>query len=240
MDEKMILKQFNAPKGAQLDKVFKNGNIQIRTKCDCYRCGGGRGIYYIGVCNGVPVPSHVDNGVCFRCGGRGWEWEKRILMTPENEAKKQARLEKERAKREAEAAQREAERKAEEERKAAEEARKAAEEAARKAISQHVGKIGERLELTLTLKFSAHFEVQSYAGFGTETIYIHNLVDEAGNVFVWKTGKTLYTPNHDGTFNVAEKGDSVRIKGTVKAHSEYKEEKQTELTRCKTLEVIHA
>ena len=240
MDSKQILAQFNAPKGATLDKIFKNGNIQITTKALCDRCNSEDGIYYIGVCNGHKVPSYVDQGVCFKCLGRGYVMQKQILMTPENEAKRQAKIAKERQKAQEAAAKLEAERKAEEERKAAEEARKAAEEAARKAISQYVGQIGERLEMTLTLKFSAHFEVPSFAGFGTDTMYVHNLVDDNGNVFVWKTSKGIYTANGDYTYNVAEKGDKVRIKGTVKNHSEYKDEKQTELTRCKTLEVIHA
>lgn len=240
MDSKQILEQFNAPKGATLDKVFKNGNIQIITKALCDRCNSEDGIYYIGVCNGHKVPSYVDQGVCFKCLGRGYVMQKQILMTPENEAKRQAKIAKERQKQEEIARQQEAERKAEEERKAAEEARKAAEEAARKAISQYVGKVGERLELTLTVKFSAHFEVPAYGGFGTDTMYVHNMVDDNGNVFVWKTSTTLYKKLADGSYQVAEKGDKVVIKGTIKNHSEYKDEKQTELTRCKTMNIIAA
>ena len=98
MTEQEILRQFNAPKGAILDKVFKNGNIRIKTKSVCSRCGNGNGIFYTHVCNGVPIPSHVDQGVCFKCLGEGWEWSTEILMTPENEAKAEQRRAKEREK----------------------------------------------------------------------------------------------------------------------------------------------
>ena len=135
MTEKQILEQFNAPAGAQLVKVYKNGNIQIRKKGECWRCAGGKGIYYIGTCNGHLVPSHVDNGVCFRCNGKGWEWEKEVLMTPENKAKHDAQV----AKRQA-AAQARAEAEAEkiaEEQRLAEEARQA-EAGYRKAFGRQI------------------------------------------------------------------------------------------------------
>jgi predicted extracellular nuclease len=54
-------------------------------------------------------------------------------------------------------------------------------------------------------------------------MYAHTFKDADGNVFTWKTQNGV-------GLNV---GDSVNVKGTIKAHTEYKEEKQTELTRCK-------
>jgi hypothetical protein len=42
-------------------------------------------------------------------------------------------------------------------------------------------------------------------------------------VFTWKTLRGI----------CMEYGENVEIKGTIKAHGEYKDEKQTELTRCK-------
>lgn len=55
------------------------------------------------------------------------------------------------------------------------------------------------------------------------TTYVYTFEDADGHQLVWKTGTWL------------EQGISseVTLKGTVKAHSEYKGIKQTELTRCK-------
>lgn len=244
MTEQEILKQFNAPKGAILDKVFKNGNIKIKTKETCWRCGNKQGIYYIGVCNGAPVPSHVDNGVCFRCNGKGWEWESQILMTPENQAKAEQRRAKEREKQaekqkelDALYAQKEAERKAKEE---AERIAREQEEArirAEKAISKYVGNIGDKIDLEVEYVKTAWFEVKSFTGFGTETMYVHTFKDADGNKLVWKTSNENFRYKKiEGTAvwdRVVEEGTRVHIKGTIKEHKEYKDEKQTVLTRCK-------
>lgn len=53
------------------------------------------------------------------------------------------------------------------------------------------------------------------------TRYMYKFTDVEGNIFVWKTGNLIDTEK------------PVTVTGTVKAHSEYKGEKQTELTRCK-------
>lgn len=100
--------------------------------------------------------------------------------------------------------------------------------------SRHYGKIGDRVELDLTVKASYSYETHfTYSG---ETSYIHTLIDDDGNVFVWKTSRGLYTEEEterETRFNIKEKGDKLTIKGTVKAHDEYKGVKQTVLTRCK-------
>ncbi len=46
------------------------------------------------------------------------------------------------------------------------------------------------------------------------------MVDEAGNIFVWKTGNWI-------------EEESFIITGTVKKHEEFHGIKQTELTRCR-------
>lgn len=56
--------------------------------------------------------------------------------------------------------------------------------------------------------------------------YLYKFTDEQGNIFTWKTGKWV-----SDTDEITE-DLRVNLKGTVKAHSEYKGEKQTELTRC--------
>ena len=83
MSDQEILKSFNAPEGAILVSQYKNGNIKIKRRTICSRCNNKQGIYIIGVCNGVPVPSIVNNGVCFKCNGAGYSWETEILRTPE-------------------------------------------------------------------------------------------------------------------------------------------------------------
>lgn len=68
-------------------RTDRNGT-KIYHDFTCDRCGG-RGIFAIAVCNGVPVPAHPDNGVCYKCGGSGEMEKPRIIKeyTPEHRAK---------------------------------------------------------------------------------------------------------------------------------------------------------
>lgn len=211
---------------AELIRTDRNGTKYYEGAVECDRCNG-KGIYYIGVCNGQLVPSHVDQGVCFKCGGSGKVQGKWKEYTPEYAEKLEARR---RAKAEAQAkayaeeqAQREAERKAKEEAERIERERQEAEEKARKAISQHVGEVGDKVDLDVVLEKRAWFDVPSFRGFGTDTMYVFTFRDEAGNALVWKTSSGLEI----------ESGTKVRLTGTIKAHDEYMDEKQTVLTRCK-------
>lgn len=93
--------------------------------------------------------------------------------------------------------------------------------------SQHVGEIGERIELEVTLWKMASFRVKAYMSFynpeATEERFIYSFIDKAGNCLIWKTG----------AYHDVSAGDKLIIRGTIKAHTEYNEIKQTELTRCK-------
>lgn len=85
--------------------------------------------------------------------------------------------------------------------------------------SIHVGSVGERITLTnASLKLLTSWDTQ----FGYT--YMYKLTDENGNIFTWKTGKWLS--------NTDDLPETVTLKGTVKAHSEFRGVKQTELTRC--------
>lgn len=224
----------------KLIKIDRNGSKHFEGLVTCDRCSG-RGWFAVGVCNGQLVPSHLDNAVCWKCLGAGKVRSKWVERTPEYQAKldakRQARQEAQRAEWEAEQAKINAEREA---REAAERAEREAEEErrrAQKAISQHIGQVGERLRLTVTYERSGSWEVRAFSGFGTETMYTHTFKDADGNVLVWKTSRGLGWSLEDGRgWKVPEPGDTLNLVGTVKEHTEYKDEKQTVLTRCKITE----
>ena len=58
-------------------------------------------------------------------------------------------------------------------------------------------------------------------------MWIYTFRNEHGDSIVWKTSKTL----------PIERNQRVHVRGTIKEHSEYKDEKQTILTRCKITEL---
>lgn len=215
----------------KLIKIDRNGSKHYEGLVECPKCGGS-GLIIWCVRNGQPIPTIVDNGVCWKCGGTGKVKGKWIERTPEYQAKLDARREAKeaiwRAEQERIAAEREAERLAKEEQERIEREAEEARIRAEKAKSQYVGEIGERMTIKATYIHGIWFTVRSFYGFGDDTMYIHKFKDENDNVFVWKTGRGLGT---------ILDGSAVTLVGTVKEHSEYKDEKQTVLTRCKVTEV---
>lgn len=84
---------------------------------------------------------------------------------------------------------------------------------------QYIGKIGERLDFDI---YSVNCVISFPTDYGMMRIYRFDTTD--GNVLVWKTS------------NFIENTDEVKkIKATVKKHTEYNSEKQTELSRVKIL-----
>lgn len=81
--------------------------------------------------------------------------------------------------------------------------------------SEYVGNVGDRL--TLKVAVTAARAIDGYFGHSTA----HTMEDENGNVFVWITGAKNWPV-----------GAVKTIKGTVKEHKEYRNVKQTVLTRC--------
>ena len=81
--------------------------------------------------------------------------------------------------------------------------------------SIHFGNIGERVQLE-------NCKIEKISSFYTEfgTTYIYKITNNK-NTFIWKTGKFL------------EFQEGINLKGTIKAHNEFRGEKQTELTRVK-------
>lgn len=112
-------------------------------------------------------------------------------------------------------------------------AKKIAEEKrmAENAKVEYYGNVGDKFEKEMT------FEKM----FGFETMYGYSYIllfrDEENHVFVWKTANGNLGKN----FNWAEYevGQKYLIKGTVKSHDEYKNVKQTVITRCKVLNDFH-
>ena len=84
-------------------------------------------------------------------------------------------------------------------------------------ISDYVGSIGQKIQIELKFVACHSFETQ----WGTTDIL--KFLDQEGNVFIWKTS----------TSQLIEQGQTVKIKGTIKDHSEYAGARQTILTRCK-------
>ena len=100
------------------------------------------------------------------------------------------------------------------ERKAKAEQREA-ERASSAAASGYVGEIGKRL--TITAESAAL--VTSWEGCYGVT-FLYRFTDAAGNVFIWRASRQIDVTN------------GMKLRGTVKDHSEYQGIKQTVLTRC--------
>ena len=83
------------------------------------------------------------------------------------------------------------------------------------AKSSWVGTVGERVTLT-----SAEAKLLTSWDTMYGVTFMYQFTDEAGNIYIWKTG------------NIIEE-TRVSLKGTVKAHGEFNGIKQTELTRCR-------
>lgn len=98
------------------------------------------------------------------------------------------------------------------------------EEHAKGMMSDHQGKVGDRLTVNVeSVKCITSWE-SCYDGYHTSTTYVWKITDTNGNIFTWKTSTYLNEDNAPKT-----------IKGTVKEHKIFREVKQTELTRCKVI-----
>lgn len=95
-------------------------------------------------------------------------------------------------------------------------------------VSQYVGQPKESLKVQVLVDHVVH--IPDY-GYGASAL--HLMVDTQGNRYTWKSASTTL-----------EKGQEVLLKGTVKAHEEYRGKngnespmKQTKLWHCKVLEL---
>lgn len=98
---------------------------------------------------------------------------------------------------------------------------------------EYYGAVGDKFELTLT--FDKMFGFETMYGYS----YILLFRDEEGHQFKWSSSNGTYhcwckTNGRDG-FLEYEVGKKYILKGTIKAHQEYCNVKQTVITRCKVL-----
>jgi hypothetical protein len=88
-------------------------------------------------------------------------------------------------------------------------------------LNEHVGSVGDVFQNQLTVK-----AIRIGEGFAYNTISVfYTFSDAEGRKYKWITSKT----------HGLNEGDSVTIKGKIKGHSEWKDIKFTDLTRCKFL-----
>lgn len=112
------------------------------------------------------------------------------------------------------------------------EAKKQAEQSNKKS-SEYIGKIGDKIQIELTLKKRIAYETNyTYYG-GTSYIYIFE--DNKGNQYKWNSAKFLEKIVNNEYIAINE-NDSLKLKGSIKALEEYKGTKQTVLTRCKVID----
>lgn len=98
--------------------------------------------------------------------------------------------------------------------------------------SNYVGNVGDKLSVKVT--YLDTYTYDTYFG----SSHIHLFMDESGNIFKWSTGTGLrFTVNdsrsNDSQWYGLDRGATVQLSGKIKEHSEYRNQKQTVLTRCK-------
>lgn len=98
------------------------------------------------------------------------------------------------------------------------------EEAEQGKASEYVGNVGDKVNVDvesvkLITSWTNSFGFNEYY---TNTTYVWKIIGKDGNIYTWKTQKWIDVDCPPRS-----------IKGTVKEHKEFREVKQTELTRCK-------
>lgn len=91
--------------------------------------------------------------------------------------------------------------------------------------SEHIGTIGEKIEIRA--KLNGWHTYTTTFNYRKITHWIYTFTDEKGNQLIWNTTACID----------ADEGDSVIVKGTIKAHGEFRNIKQTELQRCKITKI---
>ena len=102
---------------------------------------------------------------------------------------------------------------------------------------EYYGNVGDKFELTLT--FDKTFGFEGAYGF----TYIHLFHDDENHVFAWSSSNGNYKVEYAKNVTWGgieyveyEAGHKYLIKGSIKDHREYRNVKQTVITRCKVLD----
>lgn len=101
----------------------------------------------------------------------------------------------------------------------------AAQDAALAATRRHIGTVGEKITVTLTMKKIIQLEGMPFGGRPSVT-YIHIMEDADRNVFVYKGTAAAFA---------IDKGETVTVTATVKEHGERNGTKQTIIQRPKAV-----
>lgn len=99
-------------------------------------------------------------------------------------------------------------------------------------VSEYVGNVGDKVSVKVTYLNTYTYDTN----FGSS--YIHLFVDDDGNIFKWSTNSRLEYTVKDNHSNYSQwcyldKGATIQLSGKIKDHNEYRNQKQTVLTRCK-------
>ena len=106
-----------------------------------------------------------------------------------------------------------------------------------KARSAFLGLENERREFKLHVDKMVEIEVPKFNYYDSGIMRIFLMRDQDGNRVVYKTKSAWYITLQDGICSFVHEGDDITIKGTIKAHTEYKGEKQTIIQRAKVLSI---
>jgi len=98
--------------------------------------------------------------------------------------------------------------------------------------SDYVGNVGDKISVKVKYLNTYTYDTS----FGSSNI--HLFMDDNGNIFKWSTNSRLEFTVKDSHSNYSQwyyldKGATIQLTGKVKDHNEYRNQKQTVLTRCK-------
>lgn len=107
-----------------------------------------------------------------------------------------------------------------------------------KARSQYLGVENERVQFKLHVDKILEIEVPRFSYYDSNIMYFYLMRDAAGNRVVYRSKAVLGISIKGGERDIfidVKEGDDIEIKATIKAHDEYKGEKQTIVQRAKVV-----
>lgn len=107
-----------------------------------------------------------------------------------------------------------------------------------KARSNFLGVENERVQFKLHVDKILEIEVPRFSYYDSNIMYFYLMRDAAGNRVVYRSKAVLgisFKGEERDIFIDVKEGDDIEIKATIKAHDEYKGEKQTIVQRAKVV-----